>query len=109
MANARIVNTPAQAIPQVGTTHKQNTVTNSAEDIIDFTLNANTQHVMVQVLGATIRVTFDGETDPTTTKGFEYVAGSSAYWPYRLAAKAKAIRAGSTDAVIEMQELNYLA
>ena len=63
--------------------------------------------MMIQVLGATIRVTFDGN-DPTTTKGFEYIAGSTAYLTRQMALAMKAIRAGGTDAVIESQQLNYL-
>jgi hypothetical protein len=108
MANSRIVNTPAQAIPQDGTTHKQRTISSTAVDIKDFDLNPNTQHVMVQFLGATARVTLDGTTDPTSTKGFEYVAGSSGYWTRGMFLKAKAIRAGSTDVVAEIQELNFI-
>jgi len=108
MANARIVNTPAQAVPQGGATHHQNTVSSTAEDLIDFTLQDQTTHVMVQFLGATARVTLDGATDPTASLGFEYVAGSSAYFTKRMAQSAKAIRAGGTDVVCEIQELNFL-
>jgi hypothetical protein len=106
MANARIVNTPSQAIPQGGTSHTQTTVSSSV--VTPFSsLAADTKHVMIQVLGATIRVTFDGSS-PTTTKGFEYIAGSTAYWTRQMAEAAKAIRAGGTDATIESQQLNYL-
>jgi hypothetical protein len=53
-------------------------------------------------------VTFDGVTDPTASLGFRMPANSSAYWTREMASKAKAIREGSSDAVVEMQELNYL-
>ena len=108
MANARIVNTPAQAITQGGATHHQNTVGATAEALLDFTLQAQTTHVLVQFLGATARVTLDGATSPTSSLGFEYVAGSTAYWTKRLAENAKVIRAGGTDVVCEIQELNFL-
>lgn len=106
MSNARIVNTPSQAIPQSGTSHAQATITNSVATPFS-SLAADTRHVMIQVLGATIRVTFDGS-DPTTSKGFEYIAGSTAYLTRQMALAMKAIRAGGTDAVIESQQLNYL-
>ena len=106
MANARIVNTPSQAIPQGGTSHTQTTVSSSV--VTPFSSIADdTKHIMIQVLGATIRVTFDGSS-PTSTKGFEYIAGSTAYWTRQMAGAAKAIRAGGTDATIESQQLNYL-
>jgi hypothetical protein len=107
MANAKVVNTPSQAIPQNGAAHVQRTVSSTAVDVINHTLQGDTTHVLMQVLGATIRATFDG-TNPTTVKGFEYVAGSSAYMTRLMASKMKAIRAGGTDAVIETQELNFL-
>lgn len=107
MANARIVNTPSQAIPQNSATHAQNTVSNSAEAVVDFTLSSGTTHVLVQFNGADARVTFDG-TSPTATKGFVYKDGASAYWTRQMAVAAKAIRKDSTDVVVEIQELNYL-
>jgi hypothetical protein len=108
MANSRIVNTPSQAMPQPGTVHKQNTISSTAELVIDWTLATDTQHILVQVTGADIRVTFDGSTTPTDSVGFRFPAGSSAYWTRTMALKAKAIREASTDAVLELQELNYL-
>ena len=100
MANARIVNTPSQAIPQNSATHAQNTVT-TQEPVLDFTLSAGTTHVLVQFNGADARVTF-------ATKGFVYKDGASAYWTRQMAIAAKAIRKDSTDVVVEIQELNYL-
>jgi hypothetical protein len=108
MANSRIVNTPSQAIPQTGTVHKQNTISSTASLVVNWTLANDTQHVLVQVYGADIRVTFDGSTTPTASVGFRFPSGSSAYWTRTMASKAKAIREASTDAVLELQELNYL-
>ena len=107
MSNARIVNTPSQAIPQSGTTHTQVTVGATAANMFS-SLSDNTRHVMLQVLGATIRATFDGSTTPTSTLGFEYIAGSTAYLTRQMALSMKAIRAGGTDATVETQQLNYL-
>ena len=76
--------------------------------MIDWTLATDTQHILVQVNGADIRVTFDGSTTPTASVGFRFPSGSSAYWTRTMALKAKAIREASTDAVLELQELNYL-
>lgn len=108
MANAKVVNTPSQAIPQVGATHTQRTISSSAANIINWTLNANTTHVFVQFTGANARVTIDGVTSPTTSLGFQYPDGSTAYWTRQTALAAKAIRDDSTDVVCEVQELNFL-
>lgn len=107
MANARIVNTPSQAIPQTGATHTQVTISSTASAVCS-SLNADTTHVFVQFTGANARVTFDGSTNPTTSLGFQYPDGSTAYWTRTMALKAKAIRDDSTDVVVEVQELNYL-
>lgn len=104
--NARIVNTPSQAIPQDGAAHTQRTVSSTAVALINHTFATLTSHVLVQFTGATARVTFDGS-NPTTSKGFVFVDGATAYWTRNMALKAKAIRAGSTDVVIEIQELNF--
>lgn len=108
MANAKIVNTPSQAVAQTGATHTQRTISGTAAAIINWTLNTNTTHVFVQFTGANARVTLDGTTNPTTTLGFQYPEGSTAYWTRQMALNAKAIRDDSTDVVIEIQELNFL-
>lgn len=107
MANAKIVNTPSQAIPQSATSHTQRTISSAAADVVNWTLNDNTSHVMVQFNGANARVTFDGSA-PTASKGFLYTDGGTGYWTRQMASKAKAIRTASTDVVIEIQELNFL-
>lgn len=107
MSNARIVNTPSQAIPQGGTSHTQVTVGATAANVFG-SLSNDTRHVMLQVLGATIRATFDGSTTPTSSIGFEYIAGSTAYLTRQMALSMKAIRAGGSDATLETQQLNYL-
>jgi hypothetical protein len=108
MANSKIVNTPSQAIAQAGTTHTQRTISGTAVALVNWTLNANTTHVFVQFTGATARITLDGTTNPTTSLGFQYPDGSTAYWTRALAQSAKAIRDDSTDVVCEIQELNFL-
>jgi hypothetical protein len=108
MANAKIVNTPSQAIPQSGAPHTQVTVGSTAGALIGtLTLHAYTTHVLIQFTGANTRVTFDG-TNPTTSKGFVYSDGSTAYLTRSMASAAKAIRDDSTDVVVEIQELNFL-
>lgn len=107
-----IVNTPNQAFASGAVAHKQATVTNSAEPLPSFltagALNAATNHVLVQVNGADIRVTFDGGgTEPTTSLGFRMVAGTEAYWSKDQFNNAVAIREGSTNATLEIQEMNY--
>lgn len=110
MANALIVNTPSQAYPVDNSTHGQVTVSSTALVLKDeYTVPTGTTHVLVQVNGATARVTLDGTTDPDATTGFRYVTGSSAYWPILIWNKARAIREGSTDVVVEIQPLNYRA
>lgn len=107
MANAKIVNTPSQAIPQSGAAHAQTTIGASAALIIAGSLNANTSHVLMQFNGANTRVTFDG-TSPTTSKGFVYPDGATAYLTRSMAIAAKAISATGVSVVIEIQELNFL-
>jgi len=108
MANAKIVNTPSQAIPQYGAPHTQVTVGLTAVALLGtLTLNADTTHFLIQFTGANARVTFDGST-PTTTKGFIYSDGSTAYLTRNMASAAKAIRDDSTNLIVEIQELNFL-
>jgi hypothetical protein len=104
--NARITNSPAQARHANGTTHVQRTISSSAIDLINFTPSSECTHFFVQFTGATARVTFDGATDPTASLGFTYVDSSSAFFLKDIALSAKAIRAGSTDVVAEIQEIN---
>lgn len=108
MANSKIVNTPSQAVAQAGTTHVQRTIGGTAAPIINFTLNANTTHVFIQFTGANARVTLDGTTMPTTSLGFQYPEGSTAYWPRDLALTAYAIQDDSTAVVCEIQQLNFM-
>jgi hypothetical protein len=107
MANSRIVNTPSQAIPQPSAVHTQRTISSTAVNVLNHTLQTGTQHAIVQFNGADVRVTFDGS-DPTSTKGFLFVNGSTAYWTKQMLSAAKGIRTGSTDVVAEIQELNFL-
>lgn len=107
MANAKIVNTPSQAIPQDNAAHTQKTVSGAAVSVITLTFQNDTTHVLVQFNGANCRVTFDGST-PTASKGFLYIDGACAYWTRSMASKAKAIRSSTTDVVVEIQELNFL-
>ena len=108
MANAKIVNTPSQAIPQYGAPHTQVTISSSAVDVLGtLTLKPDTTHVLIQFTGANARVTFDG-TNPTTSKGFIYADGSTAYLTIKMASAAKAIRDDGTDVILEVQELNFL-
>lgn len=107
MANAKIVNTPSQAIRQQGSTHTQRTISGTAVNVLNHTLQAGTTHSIVQFNDADVRVTFDGTTDPTASKGFLFVNGSTAYWTKEMLRDAKAIRTGSTDVVAEIQELNF--
>ena len=107
MANAKIVNTPSQAVPQDATVHTQRTISSSAVNVVDWTLNAYTTHVIVQFNGGSVRVTFDGSS-PTASKGFLYTDGGTGYWTIQMARKAKAIRTATADVVGEIQELNFL-
>jgi hypothetical protein len=95
--NARITNSPAQARSANGTTHVQRTISSTAVDLINFTPSAECTHFFVQ---------FNEATDPTASLGFVYVDSSSAFFLKDIGLKAKAIRAGSTDVVAEIQEIN---
>ena len=103
--NTRITNASFQAIVQLGAAHTQRTVADTAVALKDHTVSTSTTHVLVQFNNADIRVTFDGTT-PTTTKGFLYRDGATAYWPVQLYNGAKGVRTAATSVVLEVQELN---
>ena len=105
--SARVVNTPAQAFATQGTTHTQLTISSSAVNLLAATPSELTKSVLVQFNGADARVTFDGTT-PTSSLGFLYTNGSTAYLSRKQAIAAKCIRAGGTDVVAEIQQLDYL-
>lgn len=108
MANARIVNTPNQAIPAGGASHTQITISSSAVDVsAQYAIPATATHILVQVTGGNARVTFDN-TAPTSTKGFRLVVDATVYWTPKMWEAAQMIREGSTDLVLEVQALNFL-
>ena len=109
MQSSRIVNLPQQSIPQTGTAHRQRTISTTSIDLVNWTLAAGTTHVLVQFNNADARVTFDGTTDPTATKGYRYTDGTSALWSVDMVSEAKCIREAATDVIAEIQELNYRA
>lgn len=109
MANARIVNTPNQAIPANGASHTQITVSSSAVDLsAQYAIPATATHILVQVTGGNGRVTFDGATAPTSTKGFRLVVDATVYWTPKMWEAAQMIRESTTDLVLEVQALNFL-
>lgn len=108
MSVVKVSNSENQAVAQGGTTHVQRTISGTAVNLSNFTPSAYTTHVLVQFNTATARVTFDGTTTPTTTLGFRYLAGSSAYFNVLQFQKAKVIAETATDVILEIQELNYL-
>lgn len=113
MGNARIVNTPAQAIPQNGTTHiRTNTNDVSSidfDEVFSTPVNPQTTHVLIQFHGGTVNATFDGITEPTIGSqgiGFRYLNNTSAYIPIDMFKKVKMISQTGT-VFLEIQELNY--
>ena len=65
--------------------------------------NLITQCVMFDVQGADAMVTIDGSA-PTTTNGHRLYQGQSYTWSKAMAASAKFIRQGGTDATIHASE-----
>lgn len=109
MANARIVNTPNQAIPARTASHTQITVSSSAVHVsAEYAIPSTATHVLVQVTGANVRITFDGTTAPTASKGYRLISDATVYWTPQMWNAAQIIREGSTDAVLEVQALNFL-
>lgn len=90
-----------------GTTHQQNTIADTAEDIKNQATVLNTKQVFVQFTLAPARVTFDGATDPTTTKGISYSTGATALWSKAQFESAKAIRSTGVSCVVEYQEMTF--
>lgn len=111
MPNVRVTNGEFQIVPQNGTTHKQVTVSNTAgtlETLGSFTFNSSTEYVLIEVKGQPVRITFDGVTDPTATKGFDYPDGTREIWHIKRAKAAILVREGGTDGTVELQEMNNL-
>ena len=109
MANARIVNTPNQAIPARTASHTQLTVSSTAVNLsAQYTVPSTATHILVQVTDANARVTFDNATDPTATVGFRLIQDGTVYWTPQMWNAAKVIREGTTDVVLEVQALNFL-
>ncbi len=106
MRTSRNQNISSEVFASPGTTHQQNTISSSAENVLDFTLDANTAQVFLQFNDDQCRVTFDGVTDPTASIGFQYEAGDTALWSRTQAIKAKGIRV-TADVGVEIQELSY--
>ena len=106
MRTSRNQNISSEVFATPGTTHGQNTISSTAKNVIDVTMDATTEQVFLQVTGDQLRVTFDGVTDPTATKGVIYSDGDVALWSKTQAKKAKGIRV-TADVVVEFQELAY--
>jgi hypothetical protein len=107
MANSRVTNVSNQAHPQSGSAHTQRTVSSTAVNVLNHTLQTQTAAALVQFNGADVRVTFDGTT-PTASLGFKFTDGTSALWSRAMLTGAKGIRTASTDVIVEIQEMNYL-
>lgn len=85
-------------------TDQRLTVSNSVVTLSAFT--SQTTHVFVDFQDATVMVTFDGS-DPSSTNGHRYAAGSSATWSKPTASAARFIRQASTDGVVHATPLMY--
>lgn len=71
------------------------------------TVDPNARYLMVQVQDADVRVTFGG-TNPTSTVGIQIDKGQIVYLSKTEWARAKWIRAGSTDAVLQVAQFGRL-
>lgn len=108
MSRASIITNASNGVSfTAGTTHEQNTISSSAENIKNQATVLDTKQVFVQFTLAGARVTFDGATAPTTTKGISYSTGATALWSKAQFESAKAIRSGGTDCVVEYQEMTF--
>lgn len=107
MRSNAIINASNGVSATAGTTHEQNTISSTAEDVKNQATVLDTKQVFVQFTNAGARVTFDGATDPTTSLGISYSTGATALWSKVQFEKAKAIRSGATDCVIEYQEMTF--
>lgn len=61
----------------------------------------DTSHFLVNVLTNGVYVTFDG-TDPSGTNGHALPAGYQEYWTKQMAAKARWVRSGASDAAVHV-------
>ena len=107
MPVVRVQNFLSVAVPQYGVAARSVTAGAAASNLIVAALNIQTQAIYFTVTGANARVTFDGST-PTATNGHQIIAGTSDAWSPIMAASAKIIREGATDAVFYITEINYL-
>ena len=106
MRTSRNQNISSEVFATTGTTHKQNTISSTAENVINFTLDEATEQVFLQFNADQCRVTFDNTTNPTAAIGYIYEAGDTALWDRNQAIKAKGIRV-TADVIVEIQELSY--
>jgi hypothetical protein len=103
MNNVRVSNLDSALVPSVGVSMQQITVSNAVKRFA--ALNGLTTVVKVTVASQPIRVTFDG-TDPVGgTTGHYYAANANDTWSKTMAAAAKMIRDGGSDAEVSMTEL----
>lgn len=109
--NVNTKNVGTDSIPVTGTTHHAITVSSSANDLAtlgSFSWADTTKHVWIGVAGANIRATFDGTTTPSASTGFQITDGQHAFWSIHMARAANVVREGSTDADVNVQELQQL-
>lgn len=98
-----VVNLEVDLVPTLGATNQNLTVSSVATNLA--ALASATDAVLVTVDTADLWVTFDGTAPVAITNGILMRAGTSGLWSARLAAAARFIRSGGTDAMVRCVEL----
>lgn len=113
MANSYVTNLYPKPTP--GVTDRQVTTSSTAGDLFgtggttvaagnSAAFNKLTRYIVMDVQGADVRVTFDGSTVPTTTKGHILFAGRSYTFSKIAAENLNIINDGSSNATIHASE-----
>ena len=119
LAKIGVSNATNNLTPNVATVHEQITISSThlspAANLADGALHANTKHVWFQVNGADTRITVDqltekalkNPTPPSSTVGMLYVDGTSAVVSVNTFNSMRAVRAASTDVVMEVVQIEH--
>jgi len=99
-----VVNMDSALVPNQDAEHHDLTISDSVVEMPE--LHPNTTHVFVTLDSGSIRVKFDGN-DPAADEGHLLDYGGNATWSRRTAEKAKFIRAGGSDAHLQITEQSH--
>lgn len=105
MYNTKVTNLDSQLKPLAGATMHAITVSSSALSGANYTLDAKTSMVLVEVQTAGVTFTFNGDT-PTASSGHVYATGTREFWTAEKWKVAKFIRSTGSDGKVTVSQFN---